>query len=85
MDVYVIKHLKSGKFIASARGVISRNSMRWSGDKSKVKFDLTDKIGQARLLDDVNFSAVKSCGCEALRVKSEGRNLKIMGRVIDHG
>jgi ABC-type uncharacterized transport system substrate-binding protein len=84
--ICVLKHKKSGKYIASTIGKLKQEGfqLKWDDDKSKVQFKLTDNMLQARQIEDPDMNMVIGFGLEAVPLKLTKGTIERAYRIIEH-
>ena len=86
--ICVLKHKKSGKYIAGAIGVITQGPefkpTQWNGDTSTIQFHVTDNLLKAKQIEDPDMDMVLAFGLEPIPIKLKKAVLKQDYRIIEH-
>lgn len=95
--ICVLKHKKSGKYVKACAGKVIQEpfiwdlggnvlqaKLKWDNDTSKVQFQLTTDMLQARKIEDPNMGRVIAFGLEPIPIKIEKAVMKQDYRIIEH-
>jgi len=84
--IYILKHRKSGKYVRALIGKVYTNHgfIRWSGDKTNIKFHLTSDMLSAQQIEDPDMNAVIEWGLEAVPLKLTKAIIEPAYRIFEH-
>lgn len=85
--ICVLRHKESGKYVKAAIGryVQVGHTVMWDGDKSKIRFHLTDNLLHARQIEDPDMEMVQGFKLEPVPIKLTKAKIEPAYRIIEHG